>query len=173
MGGAQCAAAERREKNGRKASYTADEDPVGQFDMSQAGKVREQIFWCSRNQEQQKENALHFVVVFQKFNRIEFFFADEKLDEFCAEFSHKQENGHAGHGGGKITDQASLPDTESVAGSNLEGASGNDSGENLKHDHANKGENSEKSFFFYPYLKLSGIGNQRYHRFADKISDHK
>ena len=102
LGRAQGAAADTGQENGGETADAADENPVGQFDAGQAGEVGEQIFRRSGYQKQQKENAFHFFVIFEKFDGFQFLFIDKQLDEGDAEAAHQKKDHNAGQRRGKI-----------------------------------------------------------------------
>lgn len=64
LGIAQSMSAEDGQDNGGQSADKTNKEPVGNGDIRKPYKVGEQIFGRSWNEEQEKEDALHFFVIF-------------------------------------------------------------------------------------------------------------
>ena len=64
LGIAQSMSAEDGQDNGGQSADKTNKEPVGHGDIRKPYKVGEQIFGRSWNEEQEKEDALHFFVIF-------------------------------------------------------------------------------------------------------------
>ena len=131
LGITQGMSAENGQDNSRKSADKTNKEPVRNGDIRKPYKVGEQIFWCSGNEEQEKENALHFFMIFEKGKFLQFLILNKEVQELLPETADEEKDDHTAKGGTDGTDQTSFYNAECITGGDLKRTTRNDGGKDL------------------------------------------